>query len=249
MVKWLIQPVKVEAGKIEQLISLLEKADIEYDIVYPLNGKILKNNKEDYVFEPGKKYFVCGSYPLTRYAHEKIPGSVFSLENYNFEDFMNIFGSENFVNSNCKVVQSKEIDWIEEEYFVRPVDDTKAFNGGIYNKNNLKYDGEVIVANLKHIRREYRFFVIDGQIVGKSLYKVNGSLEESEIVDPGAENFALEMIKKFNEPGFVIDIADVDETYKIMELNCFNASGFYAINLYKLVVAVYDFYNKNSNFE
>ncbi len=249
MVKWLIQPVKVEAGKIEQLIYLLGKAEIPYDIVYPLKGKIFKPNQEEYIFEPGQKYFVCGSYPLTRYAHEKSPGSVFSLEKYNFEDFMKIFGSENFVNSNCQIVHSKDINWIEEEYFVRPVDDTKAFNGGIYNKNTLQYNGEVIVANLKHIRREYRFFVIDGKIVGKSLYKVNGSLEESEIVDCGAENFALEMIKKFNEPGFVIDIADVEGTYKIMELNCFNASGFYAINLYNLVVAVYDFYNKNKNFE
>ena len=243
MPRWLIQPVKVEAEKISNLINLLERGAINYDIVYPLEGKILNPDKTEYVFNENETYFVCGSYSLTRYVHAVNPSAVFSLEDYKFDDLMDIFGKDNFVNPGAKVVHTKDIDWkANDEYFVRPLDDTKSFNGGIYNANMLTYEGEVVIAPLKHISREYRFFVIDGQIITSSLYKVNGQLEESEIIDPNARAFAQEMIEKFAHPGFVIDIATVDNEYKIMELNCLNPAGFYKINLYKLIVAVEDHY-------
>ena len=144
---------------------------------------------------------------------------------------MTIFGKENFVNHDSLLIHTKYIDWNKyEEYFVRPFDDTKSFNGGVYNYNTLKYDGQVIVAPLKHISREFRFFVVDGTVVTGSLYKVNGSLEESDIVDTDALKFAEKMIERFKFSGYVIDIAKVDDDYKIMELNCLNASGFYKIN-------------------
>lgn len=244
MTTWLIQPTIIEKEKIHYLLEMLGKADIPFEIVYPLKGKILTQNKEEFQFDENKKYFVCGSYPLTRYVHAKRPDAVFSIEHYKFEDLMKIFGKENFVNSNAKAIHTKDIDWnTNEEYFIRPFDDTKSFNGGIYNKNTLKHEGLVIHAPIKHIDREYRFFVINNSIVTGSIYKVNGRLEESDIVDVGAIDFAEKMIEKFNFPGFVIDIAQVENEYKIMELNCLNASGFYAINLYKLVLAVEDYYD------
>lgn len=243
MPKWLIQPVKIEAEKIINLINLLDRGAIAYDIVYPLEGKILNPDKTEYVFDVNENYFVCGSYSLTRYVHAIKPEAVFTLEDYKFDDLMNIFGKDNFVNPGATVIHTKNIDWkSNDEYFVRPLDDTKSFNGGIYNAYMLKYEGEVVIASLKHISREYRFFVIDGKIVTSSLYKVNGQLEESEIIDSNAQAFAQEMIEKFSHPGFVIDIATVNNEYKIMELNCLNAAGFYKINLYKLIMAVEDHY-------
>lgn len=247
MIKWLIQPTKVEEDKIIYLMDLLTKGDIPFEIVYPLKGKILTSDKQEFRFRDDENYFICGSYPLTRYAHAKRPDSVFSLDDYKFEDLMTVFGKENFVNPDSQTIHTKDIDWNKhEEYFVRPFDDTKSFNGGIYNFNTLKYDGQVIIAPLKHISREYRFFIVDGQIVTGSLYKVNGSLEESDVIDTGALKFAEKMIEKFKIPGYVIDIAKIDDEYKIMELNCLNASGFYKINLYKLILAIEDYYDNTT---
>lgn len=244
MTTWLIQPTKVESDKIVHLMELLTQGEIPFEIVYPLKGKILTPDKKEFQFKDHINYFVCGSYPLTRYAYAKKNSSVFSLDQYQFEDLMAIFGKENFVNPDSQLVNTKDIDWNKhEEYFVRPFDDTKSFNGGIYNSNTLKYDGQVIIAPLKHISREFRFFIVDGQIVTGSLYKVNGSLEESDIIDTGALKFAEKMIKKFQISGYVIDIAKIDDQYKIMELNCLNASGFYKINLYKLIIAIEDHYS------
>ncbi len=249
MPTWLIQPVTVEAQSIIELFELLDRAGISYHKVYPLKGVIYNEDKT--VFEPveGEQYFVCGSYPLTRYAHKLMPGSVWSLEEYSMENFMEIFGAQNFVNFDAKKIHSSLIDWNErEEYFVRPIDDTKSFNGGIYNRNTLKYEGDVIVAPLKDIAKEHRFFVIDGQIVTGSVYKVGGQFSPNYAVDEGALEFAKEMSAKFNNPGFVIDVATINQEYKIMELNCLNASGFYYINLYKLINAVEEVYeNKMSS--
>lgn len=243
MVTWLIQPTKIEQDKIDSLIAMLEQAEIEYHLIYPLQGKILLADKSEFVFEGNKEYFVCGSYPLTRYAHAQRPDSVFSLEQYDFQDFWDIFGKENFVNHDAIICNANQINWDkQEEYFVRPLEDTKAFNGGIYNKHTLKYDGLVVSATLKHVSREYRFFIIDDKIVSASLYKVNGSLEESPIIDPQATCFVEEMKSKFTQAGYVLDVALIDDEFKIMELNCLNAAGFYQINLYKLIMAVQDHY-------
>lgn len=244
--KWLIQPVKIEADKIKNLINMLKIAGIDYDIVYPFNGDVLNPDKTPYIYDESETYFVCGSYPLTRNVFKDRKEAVFSLDDYNFEDLMNIFGKENFVNHDAKIVNSKNIEWKEEEYFIRPLNDDKSFNGGIYNQNTFNYDGDVIIAPLKHINKEHRFFVIDGQIIGASLYKINGTLATSNIIDNQVLDFAKEMIEKFKFPGFVIDIATVDNNQKIMELNCLNAAGFYDINLYHFINSVTDYYEKSS---
>lgn len=101
-----------------------------------------------------------------------------------------------------------------------------------------------VVARIQEIYKEFRFFVIDKKIVSASQYKMNGQLVTSSIIDTDAENFAEKMIKKFDYPGYVIDIADTKRGYKIVELNCLNASGLYEIDLYKLVQAVDNFYVK-----
>lgn len=242
--KWLIQPVKVEYEKVQELMAMLERADIAYDLVYPLEGQVLNPDKTPYVYDNNETYFVCGSYPLTRNVYKDRKEAVFSLDDYSFDNIMNIFGKNNFVNHDATILHSDNLVWHEEEYFIRPLNDDKAFNGGIYNANTFKYKGDIVVAKLKHISKEHRFFVIDGQIVTASLYKMNGSLSTSPIIDQGAMRFAEEMIQKFDFPGFVIDIATVDNSYKIMELNCLNAAGFYDISLYKLVNSVMDYYDK-----
>lgn len=246
--KWLIQPTKVEESQCKTLMELLKIADISYDIVYPLNGEVLNPDKTPYVYDKNETYFVCGSYPLTRNVFKDRKEAVFSLEDYSFEDWYNIFGKENMVNSNPQIVLAKDIKWTDEEMFVRPLLDTKSFNGGIYNQNTLKFDGVCVVAPIKTIAKEFRFFVIDGNIVGASQYKLNGELYSSSLVDEPAKEFASEMIKRFQFDGYVIDIAQVDNSYKIVELNCLNASGFYEINLTSLINAVTSFYEKENRY-
>lgn len=233
--RFLIQPTKIENNQMNTFFNLLDIANVKYDKVYPLNGSILNADKSEYVFNADEKYFVLGSYPLTRYVSKIIPEAVFSLEKYSFKDWYRIFGKDNMLNSNVQFCLAKDINWENEEMFVRPLEDTKSFNGGVYNKTTLKFEGECVVAQIKHIQKEFRFFVLDNKIIGSSQYKQSGELYVSSLVDQDALEFAKEMIKKLACVGYTIDIAYVGGEYKIVELNCFNASGFYEINLYNFL--------------
>lgn len=233
--KFLIQPMKVEAEQINSLCNLLDVAGIHCDKVYPLEGRVLNPDKSEYVFNENEKYFVIGSYPLTRYVYKIKPDAVFSLDSYTFKDWYNIFGKDNMLNPNPQICLAKDINWIDDEMFVRPLEDTKSFNGGIYNKNTLKFEGECVVAHLQSIQKEFRFFVLNNKIIGQSQYKQNGELYISSIVDDGAIEFAKQMLEKFSFKGYTLDIAYVNQEYKIVELNCFNASGLYGVSLYNFL--------------
>lgn len=242
--KFLIQPMKIESEQIKFLFKLLDLASIPYDRVYPLEGKVLNADKSEYVFSSDEKYFVIGSYPLTRYVSKIIPEAVFSLDKYSFKDWYKIFGKENMLNTDVQFCLAKDINWKNEEMFVRPLEDTKSFNGGIYNKNTLTFTGECVVAELQHIKKEFRFFILDNKIIGHSQYKQNGDLYISNIVDEGAIEFVKEMLQKFKFKGYTLDVAYVNNEYKIVELNCFNASGLYDINLYNFINEILIFMEK-----
>lgn len=244
--KWLIQKTKIEHEKIIELIDILEKAGIDYDIVYPFEDKVIMQNKKNYIYDNEEKYFVCGSYSLVRNVKKSRPDAVFSLDEYKFNDFINIFGKNNFVNTDAKIINYNDILWNEEKYFIRPLNDDKSFNGGTYTKNDIiEYNGDVVIAKVKHINKEHRFFIINGKISSASLYKINGEISTSSVIDEGAILFVEKMIKKFDFPCFVIDIATIENEYKIVELNCINASGFYDINLYRLINSVLEYYDNN----
>lgn len=244
MHKWIIQIIETEKNSFHSLLNILERFNIDFDVVQVHNGKIWKDSLE-YKLEPSVNYMVCGSYQLNRYIQEKRKSVVFSIEDYSFENFLDIFGKENFVNGDAKIISSEDIGWSENlEIFIRPVEDTKSFNGGVYNKENFNYKGDVVVANIKNISQEYRFFIIDNKISTSSMYKLNGKYETSYPIDDKAVEFVHNMIGKFDEKCFVIDVAKIDDDYKIVELNGLNSAGFYNIDLYKFVFDIEDYYEK-----
>lgn len=247
MHKWLVQIIENEKNTFHQLLNILDRFKINYDVVNVYNNKIWKDEKE-YQFSEDLNYFTCGSYQLSQYAYKIRPDCVFSIEDYSFEDLMNIFGKENFVNSDAKILKSQDINWDNnEKLFIRPVEDTKSFNGGVYTKENFNYSGDVVVAELKKISQEYRFFIVDNEISTSSMYKLNGKYHINSNIDDDAIKFVDKMIKEMPEKCFVIDVAKVDKDYKIVELNGLNSAGFYNIDLYKLVFSIEDYYEKYIN--
>lgn len=242
MVKWLIKPTVLEQSKIQSVIRMLEVAGIPYDIVHTIDGVMYTPEKQVYEMDLTQQHFVCGSYQLARAVEKIQPSATFLLEDYTFKDWYKIFGKENMLNPDVQFARPGEIIWTDEEMFVRPLMDTKSFNGGVYNKNMLTVDVECVVALIQKIQKEFRFFVIGGKIIGKSQYKMNGELFPSSMVDSDAIAFAEEMIKLFDFPGYVIDIASTNGKCSVVELNCFNASGFYEIDLWKFVDGVLNYY-------
>lgn len=61
-----------------------------------------------------------------------------------------------------------------------------------------------------------------------SLYAIAGTVVTDALIDDGARTFALSMIKLWQpNVAFVLDIAETENGYKIVEVNGYTTSGFY----------------------
>ena len=93
----------------------------------------------------------------------------------------------------------------------------------------------VVVTDAREIDAEWRLFVVEGKVVSGSMYRP--SAERS--VPPEAIQFAERAASRWAPaPVFVMDVARVDRTWKIVECNCFNGSRFYESNVDAIVAAV-----------
>lgn len=117
-------------------------------------------------------------------------------------------------------------------------------------------DSLIQIATPKKILKEFRFWVVGGQVITGSQYRLGNRTVYDPLVDRDAWEFAQYAVKMFQlADAFVIDIAmidvelesgwglGVDPRYKIVEAGCINSAGFYRADLQKLVMALEDFYN------
>ena len=198
----------------------------------------------------------CGSTALTKIAKVRgwEPGS-FLNENHDFRQWKLNYG-EHLLNNKAEVSSFGRVALFWEEFFIRPCEDNKTFSGMITTWENfidwrkrvidLKETYTTLDANtmvcygpLKNIYAEYRFFVIDGKIITHSQYKIGSRVAYNAVVEDAVVAFAQKMIDLWQPArGFVIDIGQTDEGYKIIEINCLNSAGFYASNVPKLVEAI-----------
>lgn len=129
----------------------------------------------------------------------------------------------------------------KEKIFIRPCEDHKAFTGFVADntsirllkdsveKENHGYDENLLVSvsPVKEIYAEYRFFIVNGEVISGSSYVVNGRTK-SERADNNLISIAHEKAQDWlPHKTCVMDLADVWEDYKVVEFNSLNSSGFY----------------------
>lgn len=256
---WIIQHnYKWDTGT-KELLNILERCKIPYSIhkVIPFVGEIEPD------ISPTGKVIVIGSYSLRRVAYRKgwIPGS-FDLGNITFQTHRDNWGDE-LLNSDAIVTTFKNainID-LQDTFFARPVIDSKSFSGAIFDKTeflswhskimNLDVDHqhmdltpntEIIVSTPKNIMNEYRCWVVGRKIVTSSMYKRNGQVIYSDMVDQYIIDYAQTIVDKWSPLDcYVLDIAITENGPKVIETNTLNAAGFYAANMSKLVQALEEY--------
>ncbi len=200
---------------------------------------------------------VCGSVTLARIAKTRgwIPGS-FLTENFDYTKWRENYGAH-LLNFESEVCRFDEVSFpSSKSLFVRPCKDTKAFCGQVFEKGEfekwrnavldlstghttLRANTQVAVAPLKHICREFRFFVVDKVLVTQSQYKLGTRVVMDPAVEPDIISFAQEMVDIWQPSrAFVLDIALTDEGFKIVEINNLNSAGFYSCDVTKIVAAV-----------
>lgn len=136
----------------------------------------------------------------------------------------------------------------DDRVFVRPDDDLKGFSGQVMTMAELRAwretigehaDGDVaagtriVVAAPKEIGREYRAVVAGGRIASLDAADGRGTVPAAatRLVEDAVARWAP-------APAFALDVAEAESGLKVIELNCFNASGLYAEDATEIVRAV-----------
>lgn len=132
-----------------------------------------------------------------------------------------------------------------EEFFCRPDTSLKSFSGGVFTfyefqllmKRSLdygvvKHDDVIIVSEPVQIVREYRTWVIDGEVSAVVGYKNNDKVKPWDVSEYEKQligDFAKFEGAKISElEAFVLDVAVMkDSSFRVVEINDVHASGYY----------------------
>lgn len=242
------------------IYNVMDKLGLTYRSVkvFPFSDKVveLKNIPESFDLEdlkefdlPTEPFMVFGSVKLSRIASTKWGKGTFLNSNHDYEVYSKFY-KDNLLNWGCDIVPfNHDADtWKDDYMFVRPALDSKIFNGKKFSKAewnefveyNLKnFDKElnlaeqkVVVASLKKIEEEVRFFVVNGKVITGSRYVYQGKFSPYKWYDDEAKEYAQKMVDIYQPAdAFVIDVCLTEKGWKIVELNCFNCAGYYECDL------------------
>lgn len=172
----------------------------------------------------------------------------FDQQNYTLLDLPLLNSDANYFDYN----DIKDYEF-NKETFIKPSRDLKSFNGGViyagetiqnyimrtgYSSPNIETE-KIIVSNIKQIHEEYRFFMHADKVLAASRYMVNSKVDPSNIIPQYVYDAALDYSKLYNPAKlYVMDLAITNNGIKIVEYNCWNASGFYHCNIRDLIFQI-----------
>lgn len=251
---WVIQKNIFKPENYLALIESLDLLGINYtSIIIPKGSFSLVPD-----VDVGDNVYVCGALKLKKISIERgwKPGS-FLNENYSYKLWVEKLCDDML---NADAVFGKFIDIKTSRFsnfFMRPLEDTKAFDGAIFDNEQLSIwreepskaylrDTEVMASSVKSIYREYRLFYVAKKYVTGSLYKIGGKLQISADVEGDVIEFADSIVSRWTpSESFVIDISYSSDGYKVIEFNNINSSSFYASDVSKYVQAIQFYYSQH----
>jgi len=267
---WIIDSALKHERAFPDLMNALQRLDVPHVVVkaIPFGGGIIPDISRE------NPVMVMGTYSMEKLCKEKnwFPG-MFTNDNFTYEEWSEKY--KGFIlNEDATVIEMGKINTLsyedDKEFFTRPCEDGKEYAGEIATWKSFREwanrvldmkedfyktitsNTKILLASVKKIYSEYRFFVVDGKVVTGSQYKIGSRVQYTEFIDKPIINFAQHMANIWSPAlAFVIDIADTPDGYKVIEINCMNSAGFYACDMLKLVHAIekLDFNSKIENQE
>ncbi|MCP4185043.1 MAG: ATP-grasp domain-containing protein [Hyphomicrobiales bacterium] len=254
--QWVLQ----EFEDIQKLAEALDRLEISYSWhkVVPFVGDLIPKP----VIVDAKSVVMFGSYTLWRnaVANNYWPG-VFKLRPFVYEKAWQEFllnGIDALFLTLREIPERLPDDG--KDWFIRPVDDSKAEPGKVKSANkiielankvvrvdeddipngSLRHDTKLMLTKPVRILKEWRLWAVNGRIVTYSLYKEGSRVVYRCEIDDDALEFAQRMVDI--NPGYsqayVLDICRTENGLHMLETNCLNAAGFYDADLVKLAAAV-----------
>ena len=249
---WIVQR---NLGNNGELVAALDREKIRHlDVdVVPFSDDIPNIDYQGPVVCYGATGFIARVARAGRWQ----PATFYDPATFRYTEYLAHWG-DRMLNSDARVTTiggfGQESHLPDRLFYVRPVADLKEFAGDVIEfgklrewfsnisagEYTLKPDCQIIVAEPTVIRAEYRLFMLDGQCIAASQYKLNGRLASRE----GCRlDFVLAAEKAAREwspsPVFVMDVCEArPDEFKIVEANCFNSAGFYKADMDCIVAEV-----------
>jgi hypothetical protein len=249
-ITWIIQN-SINDHNLEAMVEACKKNGLQY---YLVDYIPFSNELPSFPRNPNNIYY--GSVNFCNKVLTEVGGKgIFINDNFSMEVFLNIF-KEKMFNYDSKILTISEVlklNLEEEQYFMRPDNDNKLFDGEVISKEFLKekliklIDCEQADLNTKILlgkpfgcKKEWRNFVVDGEIVSSTLYREDFNIKKSrEDIPEEMLNFVKSVIAIFQPHNvFCIDIVLSGDEYYILEFGSLNSCGFYAADIEKIMLAI-----------
>jgi len=248
---FLVQINGMELKTLTNIFNVFKKLDIKYETFKTISKS---NTITDIDNNLNHNLITIGGVSFLRMLNQ-LPQSLKSSVDYD----INLFDQNHYktmdlplLNNDAQYFSFNEIkDFVfENDMFVKPSKDIKSFNGGTIfvneTLNNYIYrtggslskveNEQILIAPLKKIFYEYRFFIHNDEILGASRYSWNYNYSEDPFVPDYIMDTAKEYAKLYNPTDiFVMDLAETDKGIFIVEYQCWNISAFYSSNLFNLI--------------
>ena len=251
--QFIIQTNLISHKDVQRIIQALVDLRALYHTVkvIPFNYTYLENEPHDL----SGPVVAFGSTTMQKIARNRMwsPG-IWSNTDFSYIVYAEKFGDE-FLNTDIELCRFQDVPQFQGEKFIRPDRDSKIFAGVVIDGEKFEeWQDQVIAMNVdlfpqtpvvlsspKNIQKEYRFFIVDGKVITGSKYYAHCRLSEKELGEKEQEvvEYAQYTTQIWQpDRAYVIDIAMVAGEYKVLEVNCFNSSGFYKSDVKKIFKAV-----------
>jgi hypothetical protein len=257
MLTWIVQSNLIKEDILESIQDATKK--LGYSCV-PLKIIPFSDSLEfgpDFGFQPPPgKLIPYGSTSMIKMfakSNWNKDGFFFNEENLRTSKWIKELGTR-MLNHDAQVVTLSEAFKIKEGwFFMKPDNDLKDFSGSQVSAEGIEKfynqvsaggftfgtDIKVVLCPLKNTGWEFRLFMVEDQVISSSSYKLKEMLRQDKRVSHEVLQFAQETVRTWRPDSvYVMDICETNEGLKVVEFNCFNASGFYSCDVEAVVKAV-----------
>lgn len=192
-----------------------------------------------------------------RWLGNTLNGSLFTPELHYYSQYQFKIPSEIKLNNKSLVLPFSEIkrrgikslleslgEPLHEHIFIKPDQSLKVCESTVESdsswehwctytseKTGVQETSFIWFSPVKKIKKEYRCLISNKKATSASLYGFN-VLPKNEDDNAALLDFASSAASsiELNDPSYMMDIAETDDGFKVIELNCLSTSGLYALN-------------------
>ncbi|ASV44292.1 hypothetical protein PBI_SCTP2_277 [Salicola phage SCTP-2] len=240
---------------------------------YEYNGPVIVYGSIEFV------NWYCNNYYMD---NPFVPGCYYDIKNFKTSYYVSKLipsmnydiGKNYFLNSDAIFVPFGMLKYNYNVYFemfdtgklfIRPDSGSKTFSGITIEYNDLEHELNTImqlssmmdhewimISSVKDIIDEYRYFIIDGQVIAQTQYMHKSNVYMDTITDDDCDQLAYLVANNSLQidVAYVCDIAKLDDgSCRIVEFNSICSSGFYSANIDNIVKSLSFCADKEDNGE